>query len=92
VVRVTIYELIGKVSDLEQAAAFAEYPLLLREFIAARERYVQRKWSESQDAFQSILDRWAADGPSRMDWKRCQDTCSTRRPAAWDGVFTMTHK
>jgi|SRR5208283_2692427 len=89
---VTIYELIGKVPDLEQDAAFAEYPLLLREFTAARELYVQCKWSESQDAFQSILDRWAADGPSRMYWKRCQDYLFDAPPAAWDGVFTMTHK
>ncbi len=89
---VTIYELIGKVPDLEQDAAFAEYPVLLREFTAARELYVQRKWSESQDAFQSILDRWPADGPSRMYWKRCQDYLFDAPPAAWDGVFTMTHK
>ena len=89
---VTIYELIGKVPDLEQDAAFAEYPLLLREFTAARELYVQRKWSESQDAFQSIFDRWPADGPSRTYWKRCQDYLFDAPPAAWDGVFTMTHK
>jgi hypothetical protein len=64
----------------------------LREFTAARELYVQRKWSESQDAFQSILDRWPADGSSRMYWKHCQDYLFDALPAAWDGVFTMTHK
>jgi len=48
--------------------------------------------SESQDAFQSILDRWPADGPSPMYWKRCRDYLFDAPPAAWDGVFTMTHK
>jgi adenylate cyclase len=89
---VIIYELIGKVSEMQEDAAFADYPSLLQEFTAARELYLQRKWSESQGAFQSILDRWPADGPSRMYWKRCQDYLFDAPPAAWDGVFTMTHK
>jgi hypothetical protein len=48
--------------------------------------------SESQDAFQSILDCWPADGPSRMYWKRCQDYLFDAPPAPWHGVFAMTHK
>jgi adenylate cyclase len=68
------------------------YALLLQEFADARELYLQREWAEAQDAFQSILDRWPADGPSGMYWKRCQDYLFDAPPAAWDGVFTMTHK
>ncbi len=89
---VTIYELIGKISEMQQDATFSDYALLIREFTAAREFYVQRQWNESQDAFQSILDRWPADGPSRMYWKRCQDYLFDAPPVSWDGVFTMTHK
>jgi adenylate cyclase len=89
---VTIYELIGKISEMQQDGAFADYALLLQEFREAHELYLQRKWSESQDAFQSILDRWPTDGPSRTYWKRCQDYLFDAPPAAWDGVFTMTHK
>jgi adenylate cyclase len=89
---VTIYELIGKLAEMQQDGASAEYALLLQEFAAARELYLQRKWTESQDAFQSILDRWPTDGPSRMYWKRCQDYLFDAPPTTWDGVFTMTHK
>jgi adenylate cyclase len=89
---VTIYELIGKRAEMQQDGASAEYALLLQEFTAARELYLQREWTESQDAFQSILDRWPGDGPSRMYWKRCQDYLFDAPPATWDGVFTMTHK
>jgi class 3 adenylate cyclase len=86
---VIIYELIGKVSELQRDAALADYALLLQEFANARELYLQREWAEAQDA---ILDRWPADGPSRMYWKRCQDYLFDAPPAAWDGFFTMTHK
>jgi adenylate cyclase len=89
---VTIYELIGKRAEMQQDGASAEHALLLQEFAAARELYLQRKWTESQDAFQSILDRWPTDGPSRMYWKRCQDYLFDAPPTTWDGVFTMTHK
>ena len=89
---VTIYELIGKLAEMQQDGASAEHALLLQEFAAARELYLQRKWTESQDAFQAILDRWPTDGPSRMYWKRCQDYLFDAPPTTWDGVFTMTHK
>jgi adenylate cyclase len=89
---VTIYELIGKLAEMQQDGASAEHALLLQEFAAARELYLQRKWTESQDAFQSILDRWPTDGPARMYWKRCQDYLFDAPPTTWDGVFTMTHK
>jgi hypothetical protein len=60
--------------------------------VCGRAEVLANDRSESQDAFQSILDRWPADGPSRMYWKRCQDYLFDAPPAAWDGVFTMTHK
>lgn len=61
-------------------------------FERARALYVERQWQAAQQAFQEILDSWPDDGPSRTYWKRCQEYLFEQPPAAWDGVFTMTHK
>jgi adenylate cyclase len=83
---VTIYELIGW---QEEAVQHAER---LSEFVRARTCYLQRDWLEAQKIFQSILDRWPDDGPSRTYWKRCQDYLFEAPTESWDGVFVMTHK
>jgi adenylate cyclase len=89
---VTIYELCGRIEDLQKAGSLADTNERHEKFAAARELYAQRKWSEAQAAFQSILDRWPEDGPARMYWKRCQDYLFDEPPTNWDGIFTMTHK
>jgi len=43
-------------------------------------------------SFQTILDKWPDEGPSRAYWKRCQEYLFDEPPSGWDGVFTMTHK
>jgi adenylate cyclase len=83
---VTIYELIGL---REETAQHAER---LSEFARARALYLKRHWLEAQKVFQSILDRWPDDGPSRTYWKRCQDYLFDAPTESWDGVFVMTHK
>jgi adenylate cyclase len=89
---VTIYELAGKLSELQQDPAYAELQHRFARFAEARLLYHQRQWASAQQAFQSILDRWPDDGPSRIYWKRCQEYLFDEPPASWDGVFTMTHK
>jgi adenylate cyclase len=89
---VTIYELVGKLSELQQDAVFPDLQQCFAQFAEARQLYLQRQWPAAQQALQSILDRWPNDGPSRMYWKRCQEYLFDEPPAAWDGVFTMTHK
>lgn len=89
---VTIYELVGKLAELQQDAAFSELQQRLAHFAKARLLYHQRQWAPAQQSFQSILDRWPDDGPSRMYWKRCQEYLFDEPPASWDGAFTMTHK
>jgi adenylate cyclase len=89
---VTIYELVGKLSELEQEPTFGELRQRLQNFAAAREFYRSRHWEQAQHAFQEILDRTPDDGPSRMYWKRCQEYLFDEPPVGWDGVFTMTHK
>src|SRR6201993_1928468 len=89
---VTIYELVGKLSELEKDPGYGELKLRLQDFAAARELYRKREWEHAQNAFQEILNRAPDDGPSRMYWKRCQEYLFDEPPVGWDGVFTMTHK
>lgn len=89
---VTIYELVGQLSELQQDPVFPDLQKCFAQFAEARQLYLQRQWPAAQQAFQSILDRWPDDSPSRMYWKRCQEYLFDEPPAAWDGVFTMTHK
>jgi adenylate cyclase len=84
---VTIYELVGLSAGLSP-----ETRGRLDRFREARALYQQRRWFESQTAFQSILDQWPDEGPARTYWKRCQEYLFDEPPASWDGVFTMTHK
>jgi adenylate cyclase len=84
---VTIHELIGREAD-----ASPETIELLTQFTAARSLYQARKWQDAQNAFQSILEKWPTDGPSRTYWKRCQEYLFDEPPLNWDGVFTMDHK
>ena len=89
---VTIYELMGKVAELEKEAGYTELQERLKCFAEARALYGKRRWEEAQQVFQTILERFPTDGPSRMYWKRCQEYLFDEPPVGWDGVFTMTHK
>jgi len=82
----------GRIEDLRKDGTLADVQQRHELFAAARSLYSLRKWSEAQSAFQSILDRWPEEGPSRMYWKRCQEYLFDEPPTNWDGVFTMTHK
>jgi len=84
---VIIFELIGR-----NAEASAETKELLARFAAARDLYRARQWEKAQQSFQSILETWPTDGPSRTYWKRCQEYLFDEPPLNWDGVFTMDHK
>jgi adenylate cyclase len=89
---VTIYELLGSVSELNEQGTLAEVQEHAQRFYEARQLYRQRRWAAAQSCFQAILDRWNNDGPSVLYLKRCQDYLSEEPQADWDGVFTMTHK
>jgi adenylate cyclase len=89
---VVIYELVGRVAELEKEAGYEELQNRLGEFAAARSLYAERRWDEAQRAFEGLLKQWPLDGPSRMYWKRCQEYLFDEPPVGWDGVFTMMHK
>jgi len=84
---VMIYELVGGAGS-----AAADTHERLARFCEGRALYQQRKWSEAQTVFQSMIDRWPEEGPARAYWKRCQEYLFDAPPSNWDGVFTMTHK
>ena len=89
---VRIYELICRQGEDSAYGTPAQVQERLSQFAYGRELYCARRWEEAQRAFQSILDQWGADGPSRAYWKRCQEYLFDEPPSGWDGVFTMTHK
>ena len=89
---VTIYELIGRYSELQQNGSLGDVQEHVHVFNDARKLYRQRRWAEAQSAFQAILDRWSNDGPSILYMKRCQDYLADEPQPNWDGVFVMTHK
>jgi adenylate cyclase len=89
---VTIYQLMGRQEGLAADGSAEAVQQQLEMFAEARELYRCREWEAAQRAFQDFLDKWPDDGPSRVYWKRCQDYLFDEPPAAWDGVFTMTHK
>ena len=89
---VTIYELLGRYSELQQGGLLADVQAHAHVFNEARKLYRQRRWPEAQSAFQTILDRWSNDGPSILYMKRCQEYLADEPLPNWDGVFTMTHK
>ncbi len=89
---VRIYELAAREADLSANGTALEWASRSEKFAQGRALYQQRKWAEAQNTFQEALDRWPHDGPSRLFWKRCQEYLFDEPPAAWDGVFTMTHK
>jgi adenylate cyclase len=89
---VVIYELIGRAGEASVYGSPDEVRARLENFQRAHDLYRKRQWEDAQKTFQTILDRWPDDGPSRTYWKRCQDYLFDEPPSGWDGVFTMTHK
>jgi hypothetical protein len=82
----------GRQADLAADGRAEEVRLQVEQFDRARELYRLREWEAAQRAFQDFLDRWPADGPSRVYWKRCQEYLFEEPSINWDGVFVMTHK
>ncbi len=84
---VKIYELLSR-----RAKSLPEQKALAEEFQAALGEYRNRNWETARKIFQSILERYPADGPARLYVERCQTLEKTPPPEDWDGVYTMTTK
>jgi len=77
---VTIYELFGRVADLEHDGALADARQLFQQFAEAREFYRKKQWSAAQSAFQSILDRGRWTAPRACTGNAARNTSSMPRP------------
>ena len=62
---VTLYELIGRSGENSAYGTPDDLRTRLEVFQKARGLYCKRQWEDAQKAFQSILDKWPDDGPSR---------------------------
>jgi adenylate cyclase len=89
---VTIYQLMGRQTDLAANGSAETVRLQIEAFARARELYRNRQWKAAVCSFQGVLEKWPKDGPSRAYVERCQEYSVAEPPANWDGVFVMTHK
>ncbi|MEO8342176.1 MAG: adenylate/guanylate cyclase domain-containing protein [Gallionella sp.] len=83
-VPVTIYELVGNLSEPEDKR--------LAEFSAGLSFYRAQKWEEASRCFTRILDEYAGDRPSRIYFDRCEYFKGNPPAPDWDGVFNRTDK
>jgi adenylate cyclase len=54
--------------------------------------YRAQKFAEARLQFESLLERFAGDGPSALMLTRCDRMLETPPQQSWDGVFRMEHK
>ncbi|MDO8262663.1 MAG: adenylate/guanylate cyclase domain-containing protein [Gallionella sp.] len=83
-VPVTIYELLGTLSEQEDNRVV--------KFAAALALYRAHKWEEAEKYFASILDEIPEDKPSRIYLERCEYYKNNPPPGDWDGVFNRVDK
>jgi adenylate cyclase len=54
--------------------------------------YRAGRFAEARLQFESLLQRFAGDGPSALMRARCDRMLSVPQEKGWDGVFSMEHK
>jgi adenylate cyclase len=65
---------------------------LLQGYAQGLALYRARSFAEARLQFESLLERFAGDGPSSLMMARCDRMLQTPPEQAWDGVFRMDHK
>ncbi len=83
-VPVTIYELLGSLSEPEDER--------LAKFGAALSLYRAQKWEEAGRCFAAILNEIPKDRPSRIYYDRCEYFKGNPPAKDWDGIFNRTDK
>jgi adenylate cyclase len=83
-VPVTVYELIGPLSEPEDSR--------IAKFGAALALYRGHRWEEAEKYFASILDEVPEDKPSKIYLERCEYYKNIPPPEDWDGVFNRVDK
>jgi len=72
-------------------ATTEEMPLL-DGYARALALYRARQFADARLLFESLLKRFAGDGPSALMLARCDRMLSAPPATGWDGVFRMEHK
>ena len=72
--------------------ALTEEVPLLEGYAEGLRLYRAQKFSEARLQFESLLERFPHDGPSRLFLRRCDDMTQSPPGEDWDGVFKMEHK
>lgn len=83
-VPVTVYELLGSLSEPEDKWA--------AKFATALAHYRARRWGDAEKEFSSVLDELPEDRSSRIYLERCEYFSANPPPPDWDGVFNRTDK
>ena len=65
---------------------------LCRDFSTALQLYKMRLWPEAIDVFSKILSENAADGPSLLYIKHCEQLMQSHPSDSWDGIIRMDQK
>lgn len=84
---VIIYELIATKGHIPQGKQE-----LVQQFSNGIVLYKQKEFEKAIEVFQSILERYPDDGPSKLYIERCQNFIQTPPPKDWDGVYSMQTK
>ena len=83
---VTIYELMGPLSELHQHEA------LLTTYNTALECYRTHDWREAAGKFGQLLFSYPQDGPTQVLLQRCVEFIDDPPEKDWDGVYVMKSK
>jgi len=83
---VTIYELMGPLSELHKHEA------LLAAYNTALECYRTHDWVEATGKFGELLFDFPHDGPTQVLLQRCVEFVDDPPEADWDGVYEMKSK
>lgn len=81
---VTIYELIGTLSESEDK--------FLAKYEEALKFYRARRWEDAENCFASLLDEKPGDTPSRIYFERCEHYMKYPPPEDWDSVTYRSDK
>jgi len=65
---------------------------LAERFATIYDHYSNAEFKKAQSGFNSILDDYPGDGPSKVLLERCELFLQEPPGEDWDGVFTATHK
>ncbi|MGQ9693844.1 MAG: CHASE2 domain-containing protein [Thermodesulfobacteriota bacterium] len=65
---------------------------LAQEFQAALVAYHNRQWLKAETIWKDILQKFAADEPSKLYIERCQMLMKNPPPPDWDGVYSIITK